>query len=369
MTIRRQYSLPNCTLSLEGLSSTVADPSQTARPSLDILMRFECHLLGQEKPLIGGRDLLENLAAAASQSAQEVLSGVQRTDRFTLDGQSPLVQLKHSDTNLFRLVVPPELLVDASLLPLGETAPEHDASKKALPIEMHLSIVQVFDLVEAFDQLLADTQTLPDLLLKFSSLSKREATSRQPIAKQATPVALGVTSLGLAGIAFFFIPVPEVRKPQSPAPQETPPQTNSDRPSSPLIPTPNPEPSSPNPDRRSSLGAPLASAPMITERQQLAELNQKLYTQIAQVWKTKPTFHQDLIYRVGVDQKGQIVGYRPMNQAAIDYKQEVPLLNLLAVPVPVSAAVTESVTQKALAQFQVIFTAKGMLQVKPWGEG
>jgi hypothetical protein len=368
MTIQRQYSLPNCTLGLEGLSSAIADSAaQAGRPSLDILMRFECHLFGQEKPLIGGRDLLENLAAAASQCAQEVLSGIRRADRFTLNGQSPLVHLKPIDTNLFRLVVPPELLVDASLLPLGGSAPEHDAAKKALPIEMHLSIVQVFDLVEAFDQLLADTQTLPDLSLKFGSLSKREAASQQPIAKQVAPVALGVTSLGIAGVAFFFIPVPEVRKPQSPAPQ-TPPQAGSERPSSPLIPTPNPP--EPSPNRRSSLVAPLASAPMITERQQLAELNQKLYTQIAQVWKTKPTFNQDLIYRVGVDQSGQIVGYRPMNQAAIDFKQEVPLLDLLNVPVPASAAVKpEAVTQKALAQFQVVFTASGVLQVRPWGEG
>lgn len=362
MTIRRQYSLPNCTLSLEGLGNA-ADPAQIGRPSLDILMRFECHLIGQ-KTLIGGRDLLENLAAAASQSAQEVLSGIQRPDRLALDGKSSLVQLKRIDPNLFRLLVPPELLVDA-LLPLGGPSEPSDSQSAPL-VEMHLSIVQVFDLVEAFDQLLADTQTLPDLSLKFSSLPKREAAARQPVVQQAAPVALGATSLGLAGAALFFLPVPEVRRPQSPAPQPTPPsQSDAERSPSPLIPTPNPEPSSPSP--QSSLVAPLASALMITDRQQLAQLNQQLHTQIAQAWKTKPTFHQDLIYRVGVDQRGQIVGYRPMNQAAIDYRQEVPLLDLLDVPVSVGPTEPKLVTQKALAQFRVVFTANGVLQVKPWG--
>lgn len=363
MTIRRQYSLPNCTLSLEGLSNA-ADPAQIGRPSLDILMRFECHLIGQ-KPLIGGRDLLENLAAAASQSAQEVLSGIQRPDRLALDGRSSLVQLKRIDPNSFRLLVPTQLLVDASLVPLGSPSESSD-SKPAPLIEMSLSVVQVFDLVEAFDQLLADTQTLPDLSLKFSSLSKREAAARQPVVQQAAPVALGATSLGLAGVALFFLPVPEVRRPQSPAPQPTPPsQSDAERSPSPLIPTPSPEQSSPSP--QSSLAAPLASALMITDRQQLAQLNQQLHTQIVQAWKTKPTFQQDLIYRVGVDQRGQIVGYRPMNQAAIDYRQEVPLLDLLDVPVSVGPTEPKPVTQKALAQFRVIFTANGVLQVKPWG--
>lgn len=373
MTIQRQYSLPNCKLVLEGLSRAALDPAtQIGRPSLDVLIRFECHLPNQGNPLMGGRDLLENLAAATSQCAQEFLSGIRRADRFTLDGHSPSAQLKNVATNQFRLIVPSNLLFDSALLDKATLSPEStsDNAKKLPSTELNLSIVQVFDLVEAFDQLLADTQTLPDLSLKFSPLPRRETASRQPTTQQVAPIALGVTSLGLAGAAFFFVPIPEVRKPEAPALKEpVPSQTNPEQPSSPQIPNRSPEPS-PSPDQRSSLVAPLATAPIITDRQQLRVLNQKLHTQITQTWKTKPPFYQDLIYRVGVNRSGQIVGYRPVNQAAIDYRQAVPLLDLLKISVPVNAALkSESTTQEGLAQFQVVFTSSGKLQIRPWGDG
>ncbi|MBD0309990.1 MAG: DUF4335 domain-containing protein, partial [Microcoleus sp. T1-bin1] len=46
MTIRRQYSLPNCTLVLEGLSDGSAASQLEIRPVLSILMSAECYLTG-----------------------------------------------------------------------------------------------------------------------------------------------------------------------------------------------------------------------------------------------------------------------------------------------------------------------------------
>ncbi|HEY9672257.1 MAG TPA: DUF4335 domain-containing protein, partial [Waterburya sp.] len=78
MTIRRQYSLPNCTLILEGLSD--APPTSggqiDARPLMTMLVSAECHFSGIAQPLSGGRDFLESLVRAVSRYAQEFLSQV-----------------------------------------------------------------------------------------------------------------------------------------------------------------------------------------------------------------------------------------------------------------------------------------------------
>lgn len=334
MTIQRLYSLPNCTLVLEGFSTHTA---QVERPLLDVLIRFECQLTGSQKSLTGGRDLLENLAAAASQFAQEYLSGVRRTGG-NAKGHAP-VQLKTVDPHSCRLLVQPELLVGES------AAAPNSSSQPALPIELSLSTVQVFDLVEAFDQLFADTQTLPDLSLDFLPISKRESTSRQPVTERAAPVALGVTSLALATVALFLIPIPKVEKPR-PTPQRTPSQPEQNQPLPDGI---------PNPRQSSSSEAPtLAIAPY------KLELQQKLYTLIDQAWKTRPAFDRDVVYRVGTDQNAKITGYWFENQAAIDYADEVPLLDLLNLPLSGQSA------QQPSAQFQVVFTSTGALQVSPW---
>lgn len=60
MTIQRKYSLPNCTLLLEGLTeSTNGAPVNDMRPVLSILVNSECHLSHAKQPLIGGRDFLK----------------------------------------------------------------------------------------------------------------------------------------------------------------------------------------------------------------------------------------------------------------------------------------------------------------------
>jgi len=346
MTIRRQYSLPNCTLILEGLSTSRSP--QVERPPLDILMRFECHLAGLSSPLTGGRELLENLAAAVSQFAQEFLSGVRRSSRATLDSHSASVQLQKINSNVAHLVVQPVLLSGT-----GGTSTESGSSDSLPPLEVELSIVQAFDLVEAFDQFFADTQTLPDLTLNFKPLSKRESTAHQPTTERAVPIAIGATSLALAAGALFFIPIPEVEPPR-PTPQK--PNSTQPLPAQPGV----SEPSSKS-SQNHSLKAILAANSPARDLQLLAKLNQKLHTQIDQAWNREAKFNEDLVYQVGVDQAGEIIGYFAVNQAAADYVQELPLLELLDGLIPGQSA------PKPLAQFQVVFTPSGALRVSPWG--
>ena len=76
MTIQRQYSLPNCTLVLEGLNTET--PNGGIHSVMSMVTNVECYLAGQEKPLSGGRDFLNSLVAAVSDYAQEFLSNVPR---------------------------------------------------------------------------------------------------------------------------------------------------------------------------------------------------------------------------------------------------------------------------------------------------
>ncbi|MGK7874954.1 MAG: DUF4335 domain-containing protein [Xenococcaceae cyanobacterium] len=232
MTIRRQYSLPNCTLVLEGLSNgTAATALMDGRPLMSILVNAECHFVGSDKRLSGGRVFFENLVKAASAYAQECLSGL-RHPQETEEG-SELVHLeKVEGKHLHRLTWQP--------------AADNNEQK----VEIELTTVQLFDLVEAVDQFFADNSTLPDLSLELQPVSRRYRRVEEPLAKRVTPAALGMTSLALAGIAFFFVPVPEVREPE-PTPQSSPSETVPDTMESP-VPGASPTPSEPLSEEESS---------------------------------------------------------------------------------------------------------------------
>lgn len=350
MIIQRQYSLPNCTLILEGFSRTSSseesDP-QVAPERLDILTRFECQLAGYQQPLVGGRELLESLGTAASQCAQEWLSGVPRSHRVKTSSQET-VEYQPLAPNLFRLVIPAAVLFNGS-----SATVQNSDNHPGKPVELTLSSIQLFDLVEAFDQLLTDEQTLAELSLELRPLPRQNAAATRPAAERAAPVALGIGSLAVAAAALFFVPVPEVERPRSSTPQ-------SSNPSQPQR-SANAAPPSPN-AQEGAAGATLAAAPLITDADQLQSLNQQLYDQVDQAWQTTPTFSEDLIYRVGVSAQGEIVGYQPENQAAVDFAEDVPLLDLLRVP-----PAGEPGAQQPLAQYRVIFTPDGTLEVDSWG--
>lgn len=213
MTIQRQYSLPNCTLLLEGLSdATTGNGQLDFRPVMTILVNAECRIGGSAIRLTGGREFFESLVTAVSNYAQEFLSDVRRGE--SEDGQLSLVQLQPINRNLHRLIV--QRRDDTNLTTNGITA---KPTSPTTPIEIDLNTVQLFDLAEAVDQFFADTQTLPSLSLKLTPLEKRYAKSDETVVKQAAPAALGLSSLAIAALALFFAPIPEVQKPREPQPQ------------------------------------------------------------------------------------------------------------------------------------------------------
>lgn len=377
MTIQRQYSLPNCKLVLQGLSNETADLS--GRPLLSIVTNVECYLAGQKTPLTGGRAFLESLATAVSNYAQGYLSGIQHLVRRDRRQQLGLVQIQQVSDNLHRITVQPE------------------ADQPGAPSEVDLTTVQLFDLVEAIDQLFADGQTLPELALKLDPMPKRHVTSQEPIAKRVTPIAIGVSSLAAAAAVLFMLPVPEVRRPETasqgalteqPSPSTTANATGSPTPtadtSSPTASPSSPDTASPtassdpaaSPSGNQGAGLNLANAPEIIDPVELDRLTVQLYDRLDLAWKKTPTFDGELIYRVGVNPEGEIVGYRFTNDAALTYLTDTPLADVqfsapAEVPSDGSSPAADSASgpdtaEDLIAQFRVVFKSDGVLEVSPW---
>lgn len=372
MTIKRQYSLPNCTLVLEGLTSDDGSAGQaTARPLMSVLVNSECRFVGHEKALSGGRDFLESLVVAVSRYAQEFLSGVRHPEPR---GSQALVQLREAENRLHRLTFRPQT-----------NGQNHHVQGE--PIQIDLTTVQLFDLVEAVDQFFADTQTLPDLALRLAPVSKKHIAAQEPIAKRVLPAAVGVSSLAIAAIALFFIPIPE-RRPEPVPQRESEQSTGSSSTTAPSSPPgvegpgnnqvnavqsttdqadvdqADTEPSGAEPSEvatdREDLEVLLGSAPPITDGEEIRQLNRQLRDRINEAWDATPTFDEDLVYRVGVAADGEIVGYKYDNDAALEYVQETPLPDLRYLP-------NEQIPNtEPIGQFRVVFTPGGVVEVSPW---
>jgi len=194
MTVQRQYGLPNCTLVLEGWSSEA--PTGQGRAPLSILTNVECHFPERDRWLSGDRDFLTQLAQAASAYAQQCLSGLAHPQ-----AREATVRLEPTEGDGHHRLV------------------RQDGSTEAEPQAIELTTVEVFDLVEAIDQLLADRQTIPELSLQLSPVPRHHRQPERSRAQRAAPAALGVASLAVAAIALSLLPVPPPRE-REPAPAQ-----------------------------------------------------------------------------------------------------------------------------------------------------
>ncbi|MGJ3244580.1 MAG: DUF4335 domain-containing protein [Elainellaceae cyanobacterium] len=389
MTIRRQYSLPNCKLILEGWSNEPESPDKASdRPLLTMVVNAECHFAGYEKPLVGGREFVESLVKSASRYAQEFLSGIPHPP--PLDERSAPVQIGYVQGDIHRLTC---------------RSSESNGHQPDQSMQIDLKTVQLFDLVEAIDQMLADNQTLPDFKVNLVPIRKRHVAPQEPVTKRALPAAIGISGLAVAAIAIFFVPPPDLRRTgangEASSEQSTevaPDAANSSpagsdppdaSPEADLLTSPDAQPSedeafptgeassqdssaqSAEPNSSSSASPPVASAdnldvligqaPKITDPARLENLKWGLFDRIDQAWRTDVRFSEDLVYRVGVNQDGDIVGYRYENDAALTYVNDIPLPDLRSTPVSV-----DTTSQDSIAQFRVVFRPNGALEVSPW---
>ena len=197
MNIKRQYILPNCNLILEGLEDSDAENVDilNGQSPMSILINAECNFLTSNQTLSGGSVFLKNLSNAVSNYAQEFLSGLPRP--LQQSSEYPQITIAKTDRHLHRLTLEPEASADEERQ------------------EVDLTTIELFDLVDAIDRFHADRTTLPTMTLELQPVSKRYRQPEQPLAERLTPVGIGFASLAMAAAAFFVIPPPEVRPPET----------------------------------------------------------------------------------------------------------------------------------------------------------
>lgn len=214
--IQRSYSLPSCTLLIDGIS--------TSGDNLSILSGFSCRFSHQPEAIAGGLDLLKALVKVVGAYAQALKSNTPLT---IPEGQ---VRLEPEGKYLHLLSI---------------TANEANANTTQ-KIEIKLNTVQLFDLMESLDRLCCDATTLPDLRLVTQISDYR---SQAQLNSQAVPAIAGVISLVIAATVLYFVPTPKPEtKPAQPVPAQTQPLPKV---STPPKPSASPE-SSANPESESS---------------------------------------------------------------------------------------------------------------------
>lgn len=326
MQLQRNYTLPNCTLTLEGMS----DPSKGLTPGapMTILVNAVCQFLGQKQPLSGGSDFFNSLVATASSYAQEQLSGI----RSQLSRQG-LVQMQRLESGLHEISVYQE---------------EQAGNDPALRTE--LSTVQLFDLVEAIDQFLADGTALPEMKLAIAPLAKRDVPSQEPMAQRVAAPALGVAGLAIAAAALFALPAPEITRPVDGEGTQVESLSENEG------------------DETAAGGASgddelVLETPdnLITDEIVVGAIQADLENQLNSAWTESLGTEQDLTYRVTTSEDGTVLGYEPLDEISREYESQTPLLDSLYIP-----ADGGRVADQPLAQFKVSFIGDRDLEVEPF---
>jgi hypothetical protein len=327
MTIRRQYSLPNCTLVLDGLSDSNSAGTTDSRPLMSSLFNAECHFVGCEQPLFGGRDFLTSLVAAVSNYSQEFLSGIPHP--IQPQPTNSLVSLVKGDRDDIHHL-------QATLEPSAEPG------SIAKITQIDLSTVQLFDLLEAIDQFLADKRTLPDIMVPLKPLSKALA---QPISAQAVPAGLGLAGLVVASLVGYALPAPEVIAPKS---------TNS----AVVNPTSKPSTTPPSPISSSPVKTSTSTTKTgaITEATQIGFLERKLQRDLNQNWQERGQIKQPANFIVNVNQDGQIVSYKAGEKTNASQSDLTPLPKL---------SIKKTDPNQAIGNFNVVFNPTGAIAISP----
>jgi hypothetical protein len=189
--IQRSYSLPSCTLLIDGII--------TGSDMMSILTNFSCRFSHHSEPIVGGLDLLNSLIKVVGAYAQALKSNT------LVAIPEKQVRLEPEGKHLHVLSV------------LLNEADAHNPKQ----LQIKLNTIQLFDLMESLDRLCCDPTTLPDLQLVTKISDYR---SQSQLNTQALPAIAGVVGLAIATTVLYFIPIPKTQpKPAQPLPVQTKP--------------------------------------------------------------------------------------------------------------------------------------------------
>jgi Domain of unknown function (DUF4335) len=317
MTIQRTYNLPNCTLLIEGIS-----PGSNG--TLSIMTNFECRFQHTQSVIAGGRKLLDALVESVGQYVQDLSGG-----NAVAIAVAP-VHLDPINAYAHQLRIEPGEAIDDGDVPLAQ------------PLAIRLNTIQLFDLMEGIDQLCLDQQTLPDLKLVTNT---SELVIQSKAKERIVPAVMGIAGFAIAASAMFMIPAPKPQ-PQSQLQTETSTQTST---------------TTPQIDPKSS-----SLPPAIVDPDLVKELKGKLTKQIDRAWVTSPSFTEPVSYRVAVNAKGKIVGYKRTNPSLPapeeDLEKELPLKKLTSVKTDPKTGGSPAKPQPTVT-FRVTFQPKGTFTV------
>ena len=321
MSIRRQYSLPNVALILDGWSDEATPDSQAA---LSIVTGVECQFLPQQQVLQGGKELLDALMAATGSYVQDFLSDLHL---------KPAVELKAGQLHL-------EPADRKGYHRLAWQPPAADRSQgESDRVEFELSTVQLFDLVEAIDQFALDSTTLPAMAF---SVTPRPVGARQPdrpLAQRATPAALGAAGFVAAAAALFLVPVPEIRDPEAERIEE-----RAETATVSALPQ--------------GIATTVADIPRIDEPVELAQLALQVRQDVDEAWQDRGLVRETQSYRVWATPEGELIGFEVVDRERS--AADAPVL-----PAVLARQIDPSELAR-VAEFQLTFNGSGTLEVEPW---
>ncbi|MEA5470214.1 DUF4335 domain-containing protein, partial [Spirulina sp. 06S082] len=227
---------------------------------------------------------------------------------------------------------------------------EGEDAEESKPLHFDLNTIQLFDLVEAVDQLFADNRTLPDLSLHLIPVSRRHRKADIPLTKRATPMMTGIGSLAIAASLLFMLPIPKVKDPeviQGETSSENVSEESQNEPSAPPI----------SPEDLQTL---LADAPEIDDPTEISFLQRHIRREIENAWDNREAIEQDLTYRLVATLDGSIIDYEPLGETTEAQTELTPLANLRFLPTE------DDIAQKeAIAEFELSFTRNGTTTISP----
>ncbi|MBD2152145.1 DUF4335 domain-containing protein [Pseudanabaena sp. FACHB-1277] len=187
--LQRNYSLPSCTLLVEGIS--------TGGDVLSIVTSFGCRFNHHPEPIVGGLELLKAMVSVIGAYAQSLASN------NSMQSNNEQVQIAPEGKHFHVLSV----MLNQS-----------DANNPK-QMQVKLNTIQLFDLMESLDRLCCDPTTLPEVNLTSQAAAQR---TNSLLGNQVIPAIAGVFSVAIAASLLYLIPTPKP-DPKPTLPQQTQP--------------------------------------------------------------------------------------------------------------------------------------------------